>query len=209
MEQKLDSLYELLSTRNKVSSEATPPPMITLPEVQPAFSFEKTPPFLQSPLQTTNRRVAQFPIFALPFLAFDDIQDVISKGVVSLDRAQRSLDFFRTKASNFPFVYVPPDLSLDKIRREKPFLLHSILTCGAQSNLRLQTTLELELRESLSKKILIEGEKSMDLLQGLLVYLTWYYPINTTVELLPTTYHAIGIIYISIPRINKYTNSRR
>ncbi|EHL00022.1 hypothetical protein M7I_4104 [Glarea lozoyensis 74030] len=35
--------------------------------------------------------------------------------------------------------------------------------------------LETELKSTLMKKILVEGEKSLDLLQGLLVYLAWYH----------------------------------
>lgn len=174
MEQKLESLVALLSANSNGSKEATPP-AITSTEVIPPFSFEKTPPTFQSPYgAAAHKATSHFPVFALPFLVFDDIQDVISKGVVSLERAQKSLDFYRSKTASFPFVYISPDCSLDRLRREKPFLLHAILTCGAQSNLKLQQALELELRELLSRKMLIAGEKSMDLLQGLLVYLAWY-----------------------------------
>lgn len=80
---------------------------------------------------------------------------------------------FQSKASNFPFVLVPPKMTLDSLRREKPFLLLSILTFAAFSNEKLQLKLELELRQSLSKRIIVDSEKSLDLLQGVLVYLAW------------------------------------
>jgi hypothetical protein len=175
VEQKLDSLYALLSAGTEAAKETTAPPMVTHSEVQPVFSFEATPSNYSPSSQTTHRKATQqFPVFSLPFLVFDDIQDVISKGVMSLERAEESIQFFRTKACSFPFVLIPPQMSLDRLRREKPFLLLSILTCAAQSNNKLQAILELELRESLGKKVIISGEKSMDLLQGVLVYLTWY-----------------------------------
>lgn len=64
-------------------------------------------------------------------------------------------------------------MTLDSLRREKPFLLLSILSSAASSNEKLQSQLELELRESLSRRVIVHGEKSLDLLQGVLVYLTW------------------------------------
>lgn len=172
MEQKLDSLYALISASKDATKEATPSQV----EVQSAFSFEATPPYQSAPSRASHRKInQQFPVFSLPFLVFDNIQDVISKGIVSFDKAEESLQFFRKKSMHFPFVYVSPQASLDSLRREKPFLLHSILTIAAQSNLKLQKILELELREKLSNKLLVHGEKSLDILQGVLVYLGWYH----------------------------------
>jgi len=171
MEQKLDSLYALLASGAEVPKETISLPALTQAEPQPTFPFETLQPYNSPP---PLRCVApHFPVFSLPYLVFDDIQDVISKGIVTFDLAERSLQLFRTKACNFPFVVVSEQTSLDSLRRERPFLLHSILTFGAQSDLKLQRALELELRESLSKKVIVNGEKSMDLLQGVLIYLAW------------------------------------
>jgi len=174
MEQKLDSLYALLASGAEVPKGTGGLPTITQPEPQSAFPFETLYPYNSPPPRSPLRSVAQhFPVFSLPYLVFDDIQDVISKGVVTFDLAERSLQLFRTKACNFPFVVISEQASLDFLRRERPFLLHSILTFGAQADLKLQRTLELELRESLSKKVIVNGEKSIDLLQGILLYLAW------------------------------------
>lgn len=175
MEQRIESLYELLSTSKDATKGVAPPPVTVEPDAQTTFSFEATPPFCDSPSSRAPHRKInqQFQVFSLPCLVFDDVQDVISKGIVSFARAEESLQSFRGKACNFPFVYVSPQTSLDTLRREKPFLLHAILTVGAQSNFKLQDRLELELRELLSKKVFVGGEKSMDLLQGVLVYLAW------------------------------------
>jgi hypothetical protein len=175
MEQKLDSLYALLSAGTEPTKELTAPPMAVQTELPSAFSFETNPAYHSSPLRTCHRKInQQFPVFSLPFLVFDEIQDVISKGIVSFERAEESIRLFRTKGSNFPFVPISPQASLDTLRREKPFLLLSILAFGAQSNCKLQGILELELLESLGKKVFVGGQKSLDLLQGLLVYLTWW-----------------------------------
>lgn len=174
MEHKLESLYALLKASKQATQETTSPPMIREAEGQSAFSFEATPPYHSAPSRISHRKInQQFPVFSLPYLVFDEIQDVISKGIVSFNRAEEYLQFFRGKACNFPFVHVSPQTSLDTLRREKPFLLHSILSIASQSNLKLQKILELELLEILSRKVFIEGEKSMDILQGILVYLSW------------------------------------
>ena len=68
---------------------------------------------------------------------------------------------------------VRPGTSLNTIRRERPFLLLAILAFATQAKPKLQEQIELEVRESLSKRVVVNMEKSLDVLQGLLVYLAW------------------------------------
>lgn len=99
---------------------------------------------------------------------------MISKSIITFDLAEEFLNDFKEKyQASFPFVVVPEHMSLDMLRRERPFLLLSVLTCAAQNQFKLQDALELELRESLGRKVHVLGEKSLDLLQGVLVYLAW------------------------------------
>jgi len=175
MEQKLDSLYALLSASNEPVRALTAPPTPLQNEIQPEATFDTTEACQSnSPFRPAHRKVnQQFQVFSLPFLVFDDIQDVISKGVVSFEGAEQSIHFFRSQCSSFPFIYISPQISLDTLRREKPFLLLSIITIGAQFNDKLLRVLELEFLEMLGKKVFVGGKKSLDLLQGLLVYMTW------------------------------------
>ncbi|KAL2068224.1 hypothetical protein VTL71DRAFT_16322 [Oculimacula yallundae] len=119
------------------------------------------------------------PVFMYPI--FDNLQDVVSKGFITLNQADDGLRNFRSKQCAFPFVVVPSNISIDSLRRERPFLFLAIMCCVAEYNSKLQKHIELELRENLSRRILINGEKSLDLLQGILVYLTWqvYYNLLT------------------------------
>jgi hypothetical protein len=109
-----------------------------------------------------------------PWLKFDESQDAIGKGIITYDKAEALLRGYGTHAPNFPFIVFSPTVSLDFLRREKPFLLLSILTMASTSNQALQDLLEAELRETLGRKVIFNGEKSLDLLQGLLIYLAWY-----------------------------------
>ena len=183
MEQRLESLYALLSSTNQAKEKQaiTPPPpptsQVTVtahPDLQSLNFHELFTSYITPRIFTeTPKFFQQYPIWSTPHLGFDDIQDVVSKGVVSFEQAEEFLQFFRTRACNFPFVLVSPQTSLDSLRREKPFLLLSILAFSAQDNRMLQQTLELEIREQLSRRVIVNGEKSMDLLQGALIYLCW------------------------------------
>jgi len=179
MEQKLDSLYALLSSSKEASQDAgqalalPSPPSTIQPELVTSFHIPALPPY-HSARSRTEDFAKSFPVFSLPYLVFDDIQDVISKGTVTFERAQESLTLFRTKAAIFPFVVVSPQMSsLDLLRREHPYLLLCILTSTCQDDLKLQNALETEARESMCKKAGVDGAKSLDLLQGALVYLAW------------------------------------
>lgn len=66
-----------------------------------------------------------------------------------------------------------PNENVEFLRRERPFLSLSILTFEMQTKPQMQKALELELRLSLSKQVVVEMEKNLDILQGLLVYLVW------------------------------------
>lgn len=113
----------------------------------------------------------QHPVFVYPI--FDNLQDAISKGFISLSQAEDALRVYRSKQKAFPFVVLPPNISLDSLRRQRPFLFLTVICCATEHNYKLQQHIELELRENLSRRILVNGEKSLDLLQGILVYLTW------------------------------------
>jgi len=182
MEERLESLYALLSSANQAKGKeiiAPPPPQqvttVAQPEAQ-APDFHEFFTTYTSPhiLTETPKFSQQYPIWSFPHFVFDDIQDVVSKCIIGFEQAEESLRFFQTKACHFPFVVVSPQTSLNSLRREKPFLLLSILTFSAQDNCKLQSTLELEIREQLSRKVIVNGEKSMDLLQGILIYLCWW-----------------------------------
>ena len=125
------------------------------------------------PGNTTFEIPFDLPPFQFSNVIFDGFQDVISKGYVTSEQAEVSLRIFRSEASNFPFVVIDPTVPLDVLRRKRPFVLLAILTFAAQWSVPLQSKLEAELKESLCRKSIMNGEKTLDLLQGLLVYINW------------------------------------
>ncbi|KAL2011635.1 hypothetical protein VTN00DRAFT_4353 [Thermoascus crustaceus] len=85
------------------------------------------------------------------------------------------LDIFRTHmAGHFPFVVIDKGISAQDLKRNKPFLFRTVIMAASYKDVSQQTALGKEIIEYLSRRLLIEGEKNLDLLQGLLVYMSWY-----------------------------------
>ncbi|KAI0128702.1 hypothetical protein BJ170DRAFT_682487 [Xylariales sp. AK1849] len=90
-------------------------------------------------------------------------------------KASKLLDAFRDKAMPlFPFVIVPPGMSAEQLRRERPFVWKAVMVeaCGLDGG--LQVNLGRELLGDLGDALLTRPRKSLDLLQGLLLFLTWF-----------------------------------
>jgi hypothetical protein len=176
MEQRLDGIFAMLAATNN----NRPIKDINLPDAPyptPSMASDRNESFLTPQPQNFMSNVQPLtPMKPMPslWLKFDEFQDVIGKGIISYDKAETLLRSYGTHAPNFPFIVLSPSDSLDSLRREKPFLLLSILTIASTSNLPLQDLLEAELRETLGRKVIFNGEKSLDLMQGLLIYLAWY-----------------------------------
>ena len=66
---------------------------------------------------------------------------------------------------------------MPSLRRDRPFFLLSILVVAANRQSSLYDALEQEHRETLARKMVVEGKKDYDLLEGLATCLTWYVPL--------------------------------
>ncbi|KUJ19262.1 uncharacterized protein LY89DRAFT_731670 [Mollisia scopiformis] len=101
-------------------------------------------------------------------------QSLIEQRKVTLLDAEKLLSSYRHRASSFPFVYIPPSETVPSLARTSPFLLLAILTSASIEDLPLYHQMNHEFRRVLSSKVIVEGKKSLDYLQGLLVYCAWY-----------------------------------
>jgi hypothetical protein len=84
----------------------------------------------------------------------------------SLEEAEVYLMTFRTQTlSCFPFMYIPENTPSHQLRQERPFLWLCIMVISFRTSSKM-------LR--LGREILVDGERNIDLLLGLLVYIGWY-----------------------------------
>lgn len=74
---------------------------------------------------------------------------------------------------NFPYIAITPDLSTGMLRNDSPMLLLAICTAAAWKDRELQIKLERAYLEELAGRMVVDGEQTLDMLQGLLVHLSW------------------------------------
>jgi hypothetical protein len=98
---------------------------------------------------------------------------VVYSSAASQLRAEQYLYMFRTHHLEcFPLIYLPAETKVDEIQRERPFLWLNIQAVCERSPSK-KNELGLRIRETLATKVVVEGERSIDLFLGLLVFMSW------------------------------------
>ncbi|KAI1831029.1 hypothetical protein DTO006G1_7904 [Penicillium roqueforti] len=77
----------------------------------------------------------------------------------------------------FPFLMMPPDITAEELRREKPFLYLNISMVACQNAPR-QREIVHAVKEYVAEHIVMRGEHSLDLLQGLLINVAWFVSVS-------------------------------
>jgi hypothetical protein len=80
---------------------------------------------------------------------------------------------FRNSLTYFPFVNLPKDITVEVVMKDHPFLMLGILAAMSMPDIYIHQRLDARFKRVLSEKTIEQDEKSLDLLQGLLVYLSW------------------------------------
>lgn len=102
-----------------------------------------------------------------------DFRDAIDQGLVDVRYAGMLVNEFRIMCHSFPYVIIPPEKTVQTLRRESPMLLLAILAAAAWRDRTLQLQLEKCYLRVLGLRMVVEGEQSIDMLQSLLVHLSW------------------------------------
>jgi len=92
---------------------------------------------------------------------------------ITIDQAEELLQEFHRMKPFFPFIVVPEEATIKSLSRNSPFLLLAMLCAASAKDIQLVHHLDHEFKRVLSEKIICEGRKSLDFLQGLLVYIAW------------------------------------
>lgn len=89
------------------------------------------------------------------------------------EAAQALCFIFRDELSiYFPFV-TPPNEPAPILQRNHPCLFKAMVLAASYQNRSLQVRRGAALTEELAKRLLIDGEKSRDILQALLISIAW------------------------------------
>ena len=84
------------------------------------------------------------------------------------------LDFRSNMTEQFPFVVIRPEETSQSLCSEKPLLWKAIMVAAAHGNSDRQLSLGANLMEDITTRLLLRAEKSLHLLQALLVFIAWY-----------------------------------
>ncbi|OCK78662.1 hypothetical protein K432DRAFT_301475, partial [Lepidopterella palustris CBS 459.81] len=102
--------------------------------------------------------------------------DCITRGLLSIGDAENCVARYRAiKANLFPFVIIPSDWDTESFRCQAPFLFLAVLTAASENNPALQSSLAAQILSEVSRRVVIQSEKSLEILQGLLVHTCWYH----------------------------------
>lgn len=82
-------------------------------------------------------------------------------------------DYKAYMAPLFPFVVVPPHMTSDQLRKERPFLWKGVIMQACHLDCARQIALGQELLSDIAQASLTKPQKSLDLLQGLEILIAW------------------------------------
>ncbi|PQK15144.1 hypothetical protein BB8028_0005g06580 [Beauveria bassiana] len=93
----------------------------------------------------------------------------------NLASAASLLEFFRGMLTYCPVILLPADVTVRDLARTRPFVLLAILAAAAGArSLQGHSLYDDEFRRVFALKLVAGGERSVELLQGILIYCLWY-----------------------------------
>jgi len=88
--------------------------------------------------------------------------------------AEQLISVFRAHmAPQFPFVVVPPHMRARKLCAGNPFLYRAVVVVASCRDVAGQVVWRKDFMRHLCEQVLMGSQKSLDILQGLLVFITW------------------------------------
>ncbi|CAG8982669.1 hypothetical protein HYALB_00006067 [Hymenoscyphus albidus] len=104
--------------------------------------------------------------------------DVVDRNLLSAEKASLLFDTYVTKmAPHLPAVVFPKGTTAAEIRKTKPTLFLAILSASSGMIFpELQRTLTKEVMSIYAERIIMNGEKTLELIQALHISTLWYWP---------------------------------
>ncbi|OQE35467.1 hypothetical protein PENCOP_c013G07768 [Penicillium coprophilum] len=205
LESKVDNLLAFAS-QSKLTQGLVPPqhPVGSLgndlPTYSPSFSHGEpgsTPN--SSHNSSTNLSTPEQPLYkwnGYPKINGMSCPDLLLECGLSIDAADGFLRRFRAMTSYFPFFVVPAQATVLTMCKEHPFALVAALAAATSSDKKLQKSLSEKFIGGAFHTVMVHNERSLDLLNGILVYLAWYqfYYIPTKEQFNQLLHVAIGMV---------------
>jgi hypothetical protein len=136
------------------------------------------PQKLESGAQGTPAQVGIDEISPLPLHLTSQNLDVINRGIISMELATKLFRTYMTElVPHYPTVVFSPSVSAAEIRDTKPTLFLAIIAAASgKSDSHLYSILNSEVISAYAQRIVIGSQKSLELVQAMIVTSVWYYP---------------------------------
>ena len=190
LEKKLDALYSLLTANSQATNGMRPSELLSgsaesgsqsqlLNRISDVLINAKaadgdTPHLADSPYSQ-----AQVPTPATSN-GYESVQAPSAKTLIACTnepspwKAEELLNFFRADMLKYmPFMIIPSSQTAFELRRESPFLWLCIMGITSKSSSQ-QAALSRAVRSNLGRLMLVDGERSLDLLYGTITCIAWY-----------------------------------
>ncbi|CZT03367.1 related to cercosporin resistance protein [Rhynchosporium graminicola] len=104
--------------------------------------------------------------------------DIIDRGLTTAETAAEIFNHYvKNMAPHMPAVVFPAGTTAAEIRKTKPILFLAILGAGAGSLYPdLQRTLTKEVMSTYAERVICNGDKTIELVQALIISCLWYWP---------------------------------
>ncbi|KAK0733980.1 hypothetical protein B0T26DRAFT_736788 [Lasiosphaeria miniovina] len=107
----------------------------------------------------------------------EEVPDIIDQGIITLAEAGEFLERYTDRMSpHMPGIVFPAGTTVDDLRAARPVLFLAIMTAASNERPNLQRVLTKQLMQVLADKIVVVGEKRLELVQALQVSVIWYWP---------------------------------
>ncbi|KAK2043897.1 hypothetical protein LZ31DRAFT_467442 [Colletotrichum somersetense] len=114
---------------------------------------------------------------APPINMGSDYADVVERGILSAEKAAELFERYNTHmVPHMPAVVFPAGMTADETRKSKPLLFLAIMSVASSESPNVQRRLVKELMQIFAEKIIITGDKSLEIVQSLQIAVIWYWP---------------------------------
>jgi len=189
LEQKLDGLVSLIKSTQQIAARDPDPPIIPasvgtriedhvvnpFKPLLPACVSSHCSPIEKPSIETKPRTAPDMSSSIIPTVLFAESQymDPTSPVFCKFTSTAR-LDHFRNRLClSFPFVVVPPSITVEELYLSRPFLYQSIIAVTSHKP-DDQRELSRLFMKQVAERMFVNSERTLDLLLGILVFAGWF-----------------------------------
>ncbi|RFU72014.1 c6 transcription factor war1 [Trichoderma arundinaceum] len=103
--------------------------------------------------------------------------DIVDRGLITMETAAGLFNKYKDHmVRHLPAVVFPPSATVMELRKTKPTLFLAVMAAATGENHSLQRVLQKELMQLFAEKVIVTGEKNLELVQAMHVAVIWYWP---------------------------------